>query len=298
MRTKLALLILSCFLGLVNLLRYTPPPLQGEQPDYSINSYQHPPQPHTTKYPAPALNAPNYLLIDAVTNTILLSKNPRQKIFPASITKLATALTALNVYPLEEVITVDREYDLGKVMGLSLGEKITVKSLVTALLVHSANDAALTLASHHNEGLVGFIKQMNLLTQKYQLKDTHFVNYDGIHHPDHQSTVYDLAQLARISIKNLIVVDVVKNQKLIVSDIDGTIDHYLESTNELLGVVPEVEGLKTGWTPEAGGCFVALINIDGHYLISVVAQSEDRFADTRQLITWAKQNIIWTDYQL
>ena len=297
MKTKLALLTFSCLFGLFNLNRYTSTYPQVNQPDYPIINYQPPPQPHTANYSAPALNAHDYILLDAATNTILLSKNPYQKIFPASITKLATAVTALNVYPLDEIITVDQTYTVGKVMGLKLGEKITVKSLVTALLMHSANDAALALANHHNENLAGFVKQMNLMAQKYRLKDTHFINCDGIHHPSHQSTVYDLAQLARISIKNPIVVDMAKNQKLTVSDIDDTVKHHLESTNKLLGLIPEIEGLKTGWTPKAGGCFVALINIDGHYLISVVAQSQDRFADTSRLITWAKQNITWTTHQ-
>jgi D-alanyl-D-alanine carboxypeptidase len=64
-----------------------------------------------------------------------------------------------------------------------------------------------------------------------------------------------------------------------------------------LGIIPEIEGLKTGWTPEASGSFIGLININGHYLISVVAQSEDRFNDTKNLINWAKNNLTWRTYQ-
>ena len=69
--------------------------------------------------------------------------------------------------------------------------------------------------------------------------------------------------------------------------------HELISTNELLGVVPEIQGLKTGWTPEASGCFISLINIDGHQLIGVVTQSLDRFNDTKKIIEWSKNSIIW-----
>ena len=178
-------------------------------------------------------------------------------------------------------------------MELQLGEKINVQSLVSALLIHSANDAAFTLAQSYQQGSAAFIQQMNLIAQKYNLTNTHFTNVDGIHHPDHYSTVYDLSQLGRISIQNKIVADTVKTKNLLVFSDDKSISHQLESTNELLGSVPEIEGLKTGWTPEAKSCFISLINLDDHYLISVVAQSDDRFQDTLKIIDWAKKNITW-----
>jgi len=258
--------------------------------------YQHPDIPVIKMAQKPVLSAQNYILIDAAINTVLTSQNPDGKIYPASTTKLATALTALNIYPLDEIITIDQEYKEGKVMELKLGEKITVKSLVSALLVYSANDAAFNLANHHQQGVAGFIKQMNLLLQKYGLKNTNFTNFDGLQDENHYSTVYDLSQLARLSIKNSILKEVVKTKNITVTDIDNQIKHELISTNELLDVVPEIEGLKTGWTPEAKGCFIGLINIGGHELISVVAQSDDRFQDTKNIIDWAKQNISWKSY--
>jgi D-alanyl-D-alanine carboxypeptidase (penicillin-binding protein 5/6) len=97
----------------------------------------------------------------------------------------------------------------------------------------------------------------------------------------------------RLAIKNQIVRDVVKNKTMTVTDITGNIKHEITSTNELLGVVPEIIGLKTGWTPEAKGCFIGLIDINGHEVISVVADSDDRFSDTKTLINWLKQNVYW-----
>lgn len=269
-----------------NILSYSP-----------LNEYVHPLIPTVSTTIKPVVGAFSYILIDNKTNKVLLSHNENSKIYPASITKLATALTALNIYPLEEVITVDEPYTEGKIMELKLGESLTVKSLVTALLVFSANDAAFNLANHHSQGTGGFIKEMNLLSTKYGLKNTNFVNYDGIHAVDHYSTVSDLAQLGRIAIKNPIIKETVKNKNIIVSDISGVYIHDLTSTNELLGIVPEIEGLKTGWTPEAGGCFVSLLNLNGHELLSVVAQSPDRFADTNKILEWAKTNITWQTYQ-
>ena len=120
--------------------------------------------------------------------------------------------------------------------------------------------------------------------QKYGLKNTHFTNFDGLHDPNHYSTVYDLAQLGRVAIQNSTLKNFVKEKELVLTDVSGQISHHIISTNELLGIVPEIEGLKTGWTPDARGSFIGLINLRGHYLISVVAQSEDRFADTKILV--------------
>ncbi len=272
------------------------PKLVYSQSIQDLYSYQHPPKPQVTPDSSPVLQAPYFVVIDNDTNTVLASKNQNIKVFPASITKLATTLTALNIYPLDEIITIREEYTEGKVMELKPNEKITVRNLVSAILIHSANDAAYSLAIHHPNGLHGFVDQMNLLVKKYNLTNTHFSNYDGLHNDNHYSTVYELAQLGRIAIKNPIISDVVKTKEMIVSDINLEQHHQLVSTNELLGIVPEVEGLKTGWTPEAGGCFVSLININGHRLISVVVQSQDRFGDTRKLIDWIKENVTWTTY--
>jgi len=261
-----------------------------------ILEFQHPAIPVVKFVKKPFVSAPNFILIDVDTNTILTSQDENGKIFPASTTKLATALTALNIYPLDEVITIGQEYKDGQVMGLKPGEKITVKSLVSALLVYSANDAAFNLASHQQQGISGFVQQMNLLVQKYGLKNTNFVNFDGLQNDNHYSTVYDLSQLGRLAIKNSVLREVAKNKNITVTDVTGQIKYDLASTDELLGVVPEIEGLKTGWTPEAKGCFIGLIHIGDHYLISVVAQSDDRFQDTKTIIDWAKQNVIWKEY--
>lgn len=263
----------------------------------SLIQYQHPAKIYSKLSSKPQLNSQYYILLDAATNTVILSQNSNEKIYPASTTKLTTALTALNIYPLDEELTIKQEYKEGKVMELKVGEKITIKSLVTALLVYSANDAAFTLANHHQNGESGFIEEMNLIAKKYNLKNTHFTNYDGIHNENHYSSVYDLSQIARLAIKNPVVLETVKEKNITVEDVDKTIKHELISTNELLGVIPEIEGLKTGWTPEAGGSFIGLINLNGHYLISVVAQSNDRFTDTRNIIDWAKNNVFWQSYQ-
>lgn len=251
-----------------------------------------PPTPIVKNKIAPILSTQNYIIIDLATNNILLGNKINDRIYPASTTKLATALTALNLYPLDEIITTI-PYTEGKVMELTEGEKVTVRTLVSALLVYSANDAAFNLANHYETGTEGFVKQMNNLIKKYILNNTNFTNFDGIHNENHYSTIYDLSQLARLALTNPFIVETVKQKEINLSNLSGEIKYNLISTNELLGVVPEVEGLKTGWTPEASGCFIGAININGHKLTTVVAQSTDRFTDTKKLIDWAKENISW-----
>ncbi|PJA51094.1 hypothetical protein CO168_01745 [Candidatus Shapirobacteria bacterium CG_4_9_14_3_um_filter_36_12] len=251
-----------------------------------------PPTPIVKNKIAPILSTQNYIIIDLATNNILLGNKINDRIYPASTTKLATALTALNLYPLDEIITTI-PYTEGKVMELTEGEKVTVRTLVSALLVYSANDAAFNLANHYETGTEGFVKQMNNLIKKYILNNTNFTNFDGIHNENHYSTIYDLSQLARLALTNPFIVETVKQKEINLSNLSGEIKYSLISTNELLGVVPEVEGLKTGWTPEASGCFIGAININGHKLTTVVAQSTDRFTDTKKLIDWAKENISW-----
>lgn len=244
------------------------------------------------KFP-PILSTQNFIVIDSATNTILLGNKINDRIYPASTTKLATALTALNLYPLDEVITTTA-YTEGKVMELKDGEKVTVRTLVSALLVYSANDAAFNLANHYQNGASGFVVKMNDLVKKYNLRNTNFTNYDGIHNDNHYSTVYDLSQLARLAQTMPFITNIVKQKAINLTDLSGETKYHLISTNELLGIVPEVEGLKTGWTPEASGCFIGAININGHKLISVVAQSADRFTDTKKLIDWSKENVSWS----
>jgi len=240
----------------------------------------------------PPLSTSYYLIIDVADNQILAGSRFEDKIYPASVTKLATALTALNLYPLDEVITV-KPYSIGKTMNLVEGEKVTVNTLVSGLLIYSANDAAFNLADHISGGTSAFVDQMNLLVKKYGLTNTNFVNFDGLHDPNHYSTLYDLSQIGRLSLKLPSIVAAAKTKETDLTDLSGQISHHLVSTNELLGKVPEIEGLKTGWTPEASGSFIGLVNLNGHYLLTLVAQSEDRFADTAKLVTWAKSNLSW-----
>ncbi len=240
------------------------------------------------------VGAQAYIVIDVATNTVLTAKNENIRIYPASTTKLVTALTALNIYPLEEKVKVS-EYKNGKTMELVDGDELTVGDLVKATLIHSANDAAFNLAHKHTRGITGFVEEMNKLVNDIGLKNTNFANYDGLHQANHYSSAYDLAQIARLAIKNQTVAETTRLKQTEISGSKGIV-YKLETTNELLEKVSQIKGLKTGWTPEAGGCFVSLIEVDGKQLIGVVLNSQSRFEDTQKIVDWIIENVSWTNY--
>jgi serine-type D-Ala-D-Ala carboxypeptidase (penicillin-binding protein 5/6) len=262
-------------------------------PSETLAQYQPSPQPLLKNKLSPAIFARSYIILDQETNTILASKDEHLRLAPASTTKLVSALTALNIYPLNEQVTVKEAYPIGKNMELQAGETLTVSDLVSGLLIHSANDAAYTLARHNTASVSGFIKQMNHLAQSYDLFDTNFTNFDGIDQTDHYSSAYDLSQIARLSLKSAVIRKAASTKEAYVTDTTNTYYHHLETTNELLGAIPEVKGLKTGWTDLAGECFIGLIEVDGHELITVVLGSQDRFFETQKMIDWIKRNVVW-----
>jgi len=239
--------------------------------DYPVN---------TTKIPAPNLTARSILVIDVHSKAILYQKNPDLKLLPASITKVVTALVSLDHYPLDKVLTINNLNDIGQIMELELEEKITVENLLYGLLVQSANDAAYALADNYPNGQTAFIEQMNQLVKDLGLHDTQFTNPSGLDDFGHYTTVHDLANISAYAVFS----KMVATKNITVTDVDNTIIHELESINQLLGEVPGLVGLKTGWTELAGECLVTLTKRNNHQIITVVLDSQDRFSESQQLI--------------
>jgi len=285
--------------GLVLLLITLNAILTSQVQNPSEVSFQPKPLPLVNQFVSPPkLVAQSAVVFDVDSGTVLFQKNFHLELHPASITKMATAIVALETYPLDEVIEVSRAYPVGRNMELQPGERISVKNLIYGLLVHSANDAAFVLAGQEENRIKNFINRMNNFVVQLGLENTHFINFDGEDDQNHYSTAFDLAHLARWALKNKIFVQAVQTREMEVADVQGKIIHYLETTNELLGVAPEVKGIKTGWTPKAGECFVGLIQLKDHQLITVVLKSNDRFGETKKLIQWAKEAVSWQDYSV
>lgn len=245
----------------------------------------------------PTLSASSAIVIDKQTSSILYTKNPDQQLFPASVTKIMTALVALDAFPLEKEITITTEQDaIGSSMKLEKGEVITVKNLIKGLLIKSGNDAAYALANAYPGGYGEFVKQMNVKAQQLHLDHSVFTNVSGVEEDTHVTTVKDIAVLTVEAMKNPLFKETVGTKELIVTDVSGNIVHHLESTNQLLGNIEGVIGVKTGWTDLAGECLVTETVRDDHDIITVLLNSRDRFGETKQLIDWTYQSYDWVTF--
>ncbi len=249
-----------------------------------------------------ALTAKSWLIMDFRSGSLLGGKNLSVALPPASLTKIVTALVVLDSFTLDQVIVIKEEYPVGKTMGLVKNEKIKVIDLLTGLLVHSANDAAYSLATNYSGGKEAFVARMNSYVKERGLVRTHFINFDGEEDDNHFSTAYEIAQLARILLQNPVGREIVQIRKRTVFDVEGRLAHQLETTNQLLEMIPEAKGLKTGWTGRAGECFVGYFEVlpvlsnQVREIITVLMGSDDRFGETLKLLDWVKNNVVWEDY--
>lgn len=241
----------------------------------------------------PYLTAQAAIALDSVSGAIFYAKNERMQFWPASTTKLMTALVALELYDPDDIITVRNPLTEGSIMGLLDGEQISVENLLYGLLIHSANDAAYALARQHEEGMSGFVEDMNDKAVEIGLENTHFFNPAGFDNEKQFTTVLDLSRLTRIAMQNRTVLHMVGIPAITVSDSTFTHFHELKNVNQLLGTVPGVAGVKTGWTENAKENLINLTKRDGQSVITIVLGSNDRFGETVQLTEWVFNNTVW-----
>ena len=247
----------------------------------------------TNNMPMPQVSAKAAFAFDLATGQVLLDKNGQEPMLPASTTKMATAMVALEAYQPDDILTVGKLSVPGQNMGLIEGEKITFLSLLYGLLVASGNDAAEVLAQNYPGGRENFILAMNRLAQNAGFSGTHFVNPTGFDAFLHFSTAKELSFLATDALKNPLFAQIVATPEATVTSVDGKIKHKLVSTNKLLGKTQGVLGVKTGSTANSGESVVTLIERDSHKVIISVLDSSDRFSDTEALIEWIFSNYSW-----
>lgn len=246
-----------------------------------------------TNTPAPALTAQSALVMDIDSAVVLYQKNIKQRLYPASTTKIMTALVAIENYSLDQIITVGEINSPPIVVNLVPGEKISVENLLYATLISSGNDAAEALARAHPEGRNKFIELMNEKAKDLSLLNTQFQNPTGIDEDGHYSTALDLGRLAIYALKHPVFARIVATSKASVFSADGHTEHKLNNVNELLDKLEGVKGVKTGYTEKAGQALVALTQRRGHQILTVVLGSTDRFGETKSLIEWAFASHNW-----
>ena len=260
------------------------------------------------------LNSEAAILVEVSTGRILYEKNSTKQLYPASTTKILTAILVLENCDLDEKVTV-RETALNNIpsgyvtCNLQIGEQLTVNDLLYALMIPSANDAAYVLAEHVGGSVEGFSAMMNDKARALGCKTTHFVNPNGIHDDSHYSTAYDLYLIADYAMKN-------ETFRKIVATTEYTLpateqypseDRVLKTTNELLNensrnyYYKNAIGIKTGYTSKAGNCLVAGAHRDGLEFIAVVLNGgttkenlNSRYVDSKKLFNYAYDNFTLT----
>lgn len=258
----------------------------------------------SSKYPVriyseipPFVSAESAVVFDFESGTVLYSLNPNQRHYPASITKLMTALVALDYYQLNQVLTVRSLAPVAyeSDMGLAIGDQLTLQSLLYGLLVPSGNDAAYTIAYNYPGGIENFIYAMNKKALDLNMKNTHFENPSGFDSPGHYTTAYDLTLLAKEVLKNPVLNKIIATYGVTLTDISGKKIYTLKNVNQFLSYLYGADGIKTGFTDLAGQCLIASVSRDGHRIVSVVLKSQDRFSDSARLIEWTYRNFVWKD---
>ncbi len=241
----------------------------------------------------PQFSAKAVLAMDVDLNKVLYTKNADMRLSPASTTKIMTAIVAQEYYKPADVLVVPAGAMVGgSTMGLQVGENMTFRSLLYGMLLNSGNDAAYTIAINFPGGFEGFINKMNLKTEQLGLKNTHFENPNGFDNPNHYSSASDLASIAKVAIKDPYLAKIFSTKETSVIAYDKSRSHVLKNLNQLLsenGVI----GIKTGFTEKAGENFVGLVERDGHKILTVVLDSNDRFGESKNLMDWVYTNFKW-----
>lgn len=254
----------------------------------------------------PEILAGSAILIDTSTEKVLYSKNENEKMYPASTTKIVTAILTIENCKLDDVVTVPYEaisiIPSGySVAALQPGEQLTVEQLLKVLLVHSANDAANVLAFHISGSIDNFAILMNNKVSELGLKNTHFTNPSGMHDENHYTTAYDLAILMKYCMKNDIFRNLAGLKYCTIPATNKYEERVFNTTNELLIASTyyykyAIAG-KTGYTTQAKNCLVSVSNKDDLELICVVLSVglypnnlSAKFIDTKSIFDYGYNN--------
>ena len=234
----------------------------------------------------PKTSAASAILMDADSGRILYEKDAHTPRLIASTTKLMTALVAVESTPdLELIIPIKAEYQAeGSSMYLRPGEEVTLEALLYGLLLASGNDAALAIAGGCAGDLEIFVEWMNQRAESLGMKNTHFVNPNGLDAEEHYSTAYDMALLARAVLENEILRQIVATKSI------TTAGRAFTNHNKLLWRYEGCCGMKTGYTDAAGRTLVSCAARDGQTLICVTLKDPNDWDDHAAMFDYGFQN--------
>lgn len=261
-----------------------------------INSYDLEPnwQPVSTEYykNQPLIAGHSGILVELQGGKTMFDYNSRERRKIASLTKIMTAVVALEHKPLTTKMKVSaKAATVGEnAMGVSEGETYSLEDLMYGLILNSGNDAAYTIAENTAGSAEAFVQWMNLKAQDLGLVDTYFADPSGLDDSTY-STPADLVKLTRYALKNPAFKEIVKTVEW---EILSNTEHkyiFLENQTNLLRTYPGVAGVKTGYTEEAGLCLVTYAQKDGVELVGVVLNSIDRKGDMILMLDYGFNNL-------
>lgn len=237
----------------------------------------------------PKINSRSAVVIDRKSKNIIYGKNENVKKAMASTTKIMTAMVVIQNTNLNNIVDISKKAagTGGSRLGLKAGDKITVKDLLYGLLLRSGNDCAVALAEYVAGSVPEFSNLMNQNAQMLGLNNTHFVTPHGLDEEEHYTTAYELAILADYALNNEVFAQIV-NTKSYTININKN-SKTLNNTNELLGNLNGVYGVKTGFTNGAGRCLVTSIkrgNLDVICVVLGADTKKDRTRDSAKLIEY------------
>lgn len=242
---------------------------------------------------------------------MLYERNSSEKLYPASLTKLLTAIVVMEHCDLQDQVTVNQtaidSVEFGyTIANLKAGETFTVEQLLNVILIPSAADASLVLAEHVSGTVENFCKLMNDTAVKIGCTNSNFVNPIGVHHENHYSTAHDLALIGNYALKFEPIKEICKKTyyKLPATSIYAKDDRIFSTTNELIlsgskNYYKYAKGLKTGFTTPAGSCLIGYASKDGLDLLTVLlncSTSDNRFLESKKLFDYGFTNFSYKQF--
>lgn len=237
--------------------------------------------------------AQSVLLKDLTTGQTIYEFEADRRLSPASLTKVMSALVILEYGHLQDYVSVSRKAAAARKTRLRLraGQVFTLEDLVKAMLITSANDACQAAVEHVAGSEEWFVLLMNTKAGALGLLDTHFSNACGFDSPDHYSTAADLATLSEIAMRQPVFRAFVRSELEIITAVNVNRSYLLRNTNRLLGRMPGVEGVKTGFTAKAGRCLIAKVSQNGKQLLLVLLHTTRRWNTASNLIQYGLQRL-------
>ena len=231
------------------------------------------------------------LLKELKSGRVLYEHDAGKRMSPASLTKIMSALVILEKGQLDDFVTISPNAARAHKTHLRVkaGQVFRLEDLLKAMLIVSANDACLAAVEHVGGDEAQFVALMNAKAAALGLADTHFSNGCGFDNPDHYSTAEDLAALSVIALDQPIFRQLVREERAVITPVNGQRAYVLRNTNRLLGRIPGVEGIKTGFTSKAGRCLIAKVSQNGSDLLLVILNSKRRWSTATNLITYGLQ---------